>query len=260
LITRPQEDAEALSACLIGKGYGVLIEPMLEIERLPTAVPDLTGTQGLLFTSANGVRACGSVAADVSLPVYAVGAATAAAARDVGFATVWSAGGDVAALAKLVIERCDPMAGSLLHIAASDRAGDLSGLLALAGFTVRRAVLYRARAATVLSAATTGALAVGAIDAVLLFSPRTAKTLTTLVATAGLLEACQSVAAVCLSTAVAEVATAPVANASVPISWRAVRVAERPDQEALLTALEGWRAGDQSKERLQGLPIFRNPA
>jgi len=230
LITRPQEDAGPLAALLVDRGCSVLIEPMLEIEPLPVSpVTDLVGVQGLLFTSANGVRACGPEA-DRSLPVYAVGAATANAARQAGFRTVNGAGGDVASLARLVTGHCDPEAGRLLHITASDRAGDLSGLLVRAGFVVRRLVLYRARPATGLSATTRAALAANEIDAVLLFSPRTARTLIALIMTAGLLAACRNVTAVCLSAAVAEAI-------GEPESWRSVHVAGQPDQEALLAEL-----------------------
>lgn len=229
LITRPREDAEALAVRLVERGYAVLIEPMLDIDYLPGPALDLTGVQGLLFTSANGVRACGP-GVDLSLPVYAVGAATAAAAREAGFGTVACAAGDVTALAGLVTERCTAAAGALLHIAASDRAGDLAGLLARAGFAVRRQVRYQARPATALSAVTAAALAAGEIGAVLLFSPRTARTLVTVIGAAGLLDACRQVTAVCLSEAVAEAVAGPV-------SWAEVRVAACPDQDSLLAAL-----------------------
>ncbi len=228
LITRPREDAEPLAARLTAEGCSVLIEPMLEIELLPGPPLDLAGVQGLLFTSANGVRACGPEV-DRLRPVYAVGAATAAAAQEAGFGTVASAAGDVAALARLVIKRCDPAAGPLLHIAASDRAGDLSELLDRAGFRVRREIRYWARPATTLSPATVEALTAGEIDAVLLFSPRTARILTRLIDAAGLLIACRTITALCLSPAVAD------ATGEVP--WRALRVANRPDQEALLERL-----------------------
>src|SRR5690606_18555276 len=114
------------------------------------------------------------------LPVYAVGDATAQAARAAGFDTVESAGGDVVALAALVAERLSPGGGSLLHVAGSQTAGDLAGRLSALGFTVHREALYEARQAQALSAETAAALRQGTIDAAAFFSPRTASAFVTL--------------------------------------------------------------------------------
>src|SRR3546814_8833044 len=87
--------------------------------------------------------------------------------------------------------------------AASRPAGDLQGALGGQGFTVLRAVLYDARPAESLSPEGTRAISEGSIDAVTLFSPRTAGTLADLIAAAGLASACGRMAALCLSPAVA---------------------------------------------------------
>src|SRR3546814_11471173 len=58
-------------------------------------------------------------------------------------------------------------------------------LLQADGFTVRRAVLYEAAAATALPAPVAMAFAAGQYDAVLFFSPRTAATFATLALAAG---------------------------------------------------------------------------
>ena len=54
-------------------------------------------------------------------------------------------------------------------------AGDLQGKLEAAGFALRRVVLYEAKTAAALSHETRMNLALGGIDMVLLFSPRTAQ-------------------------------------------------------------------------------------
>src|SRR3546814_19058661 len=85
--------------------------------------------------------------------------------------------------------------------AASRPAGDLQGALGGQGFTVLRAVLYDARPVESLSPKGTRAISEGSIDAVTLFSPRTAGTLADLIAAAGLASACGRMAAPCLSPA-----------------------------------------------------------
>jgi len=232
LVTRPRADAEALVAALAARGHEALVAPMLEI-RAPApgaAPPDLDGVQALLFTSANGVRALAALTARRDLPVFAVGDASARAARAAGFARVESAGGDVADLVRLVLARCDPAAGALYHAAASRLAGDLKAALADAGFALRRDTLYESVAAQALPEALRAALASGRLDAATFFSPRTAATFVALVRDAGLAAACTRVTALCLSPAVAE--------ALAPLAWRAVEVAAAPTQDSLLAALD----------------------
>jgi uroporphyrinogen-III synthase len=224
LLTRPRAESEALGALLAARGHECLIEPMLEIA--PTgALPDLAGVAALIATSANGLRAFAAISERRDLPVIAVGDATASVARAAGFDQVESAGGGVAALARHVAATRRPTEGALLHLAGRDTAGDLPG--ALAGFTLRRVVLYEARAATVLSAALRAALA--DLQGALFFSPRSAATFVTLLRGADLSGSVSAMTAYCLSRAVADEAS--------PLRWRAVAVAARPDQAALLDLL-----------------------
>ncbi len=226
LITRPREDARALAEELAARGVGAIVEPIIEITPLSAGDLDLEGVQAILLTSANGARALAEATRRRDVGVLAVGEATAAAARAAGYADVAAAGGDVEALATLVGERCDPAAGPLIHVSGSAVSGDLGGRLAARGFIVRRVVLYEAREAAKLSDAATDALSRGALDAVLLFSPRTANAFVTLAERAGLAVALGRVEALCLSGAVADAARR--------VAWQEVRVAARPDQAALL--------------------------
>lgn len=235
LVTRPREDAESFSQALAARGIDTLIEPMIEIVDVPGPALARGGHQAVLLTSVNGVRALvrrnrGDLAEFLDLPALTVGDATARAARAAGFRQVESAGGDVVALAALVTARLSPAKGPLLHIAGSEVAGDLAGSLAAAGFMVQRAVIYAARKATALSPVTREALNRGLIDVVTFFSPRTAAAFVTLGREADALPALAGIAALCLSQAVA--------HAAGVVPWRAIVVAPRPDQDALLGCLD----------------------
>ncbi len=231
LVTRPRADAEALATALAARGHAAIVEPLIEIEPTDAAL-SLDGVQGLLATSANGVRALARVTPRRDLPLWAVGEATARAARDAGFAAVEAAGGDVGALAELVARRVDPRAGELVHAAGTHVAGDLAGSLESRGYRVRRAVLYEARAATSLSPALVADLRGAGLDAALFFSPRTASVFVTLLRGAGLGKACARVAGFALSAAVARELEA--------VPWRSLHVADRPDEGSLLGALDAW--------------------
>ena len=106
LVTRPLEDAAPLVRALADRGIETIVAPLLAIAALLDAArrlgDALIGAQALLFTSANGARIFAAASPRRELPVFAVGDASAAAARIAGFRTVTSAGGDVTDLAALV--------------------------------------------------------------------------------------------------------------------------------------------------------------
>src|SRR5204863_98418 len=80
-------------------GHDAVVLPLLAVRVMPDISVDLHGVAALAFTSANGVRAFADASGERSLKVFAVGAATALAARQAGFKSVLSADGDVEALA-----------------------------------------------------------------------------------------------------------------------------------------------------------------
>jgi uroporphyrinogen-III synthase len=231
LITRPLVDSHDLADALRARGFAPMVEPMLTITFLDATPPDRARYQGVLATSANGVRALARLAPWRDLPIWAVGDASAREARKLGFARVESASGDVAALAALVAARADPAAGPLLHVAARLLAGDLGGALAAKGFNVDKAVLYESVTAETMSPTLADALHQGRIAVALFFSPRTAATFVTLAEKAGCGESLRRIKALALSAAVAETLSS--------LPWRAVEVADRPDQSALLALLDG---------------------
>jgi uroporphyrinogen-III synthase len=240
LVTRPREDAASLAAALAAQGITPVLEPLLAIrfvaDGAEIVAPLLGDAQAVLFTSANGVRAFAAAVPRRDLPVFAVGDATAGAARAAGFAAVASAGGSVEDLAHLVQRHLQPSNGALVHAAAGAVAGDLAGLLGAAGFTMRRAVLYHAAPVQRLSQTTTAMLANGEIALALFFSPRTAATFVRLAAAAGIGAACRQMTAVALSPAVA---------ASLDgLAWRAISVAAAPNEQALLAAVHRAIAED----------------
>ena len=237
LVTRPIYYARSLAAALAARGHGALVAPMLTIAPADGVEGplDLAGVQALLFTSANGARVFAGLSEARDLPVFAVGDASAGAARAAGFARVESAGGDVADLARLVAERLDPKGGALYHAAASKVAGDLTGLLEGRGFSVRRDVLYDAVAATRLTKELRAALVAGSLDVATFFSPRSAEIFVSLVQDAGLDGVCTRTVALALSDAVAMKLRA--------LSWAGIEVAAQPNQDTLLALLDGIAAG-----------------
>jgi uroporphyrinogen-III synthase len=229
LITRPQAEAEALAELLRARGHVPLVAPLMEV-----LVPDgpelpLLGVQAVLATSANGVRALAKRTSRRDVVVFAVGPQTAEAARALGFAGVFSAEGDSAALAEFVADNLDPAKGPLLHAAGAETAGRLSQALQSRDFSVETIVLYEAVPVPALPQLAEGVLTDGTLDGVLLFSPRSAKIFAGLVTEAKLVQACERVAAYCISAA-----TAAALN---PVIFSRVTVAGAPNQESMLALI-----------------------
>jgi uroporphyrinogen-III synthase len=245
LVTRPKEDSADLIRALEQRGIEVLAEPLLTIRRKAGIEIDTKGVQALLFTSANGARAFAETSPIRELPALAVGDATATALRDLGFARVDSAGGDVEDLERLARRRLDPTRGKLLHAAGSSVAGDLSGRLQAAGFEVERVQLYDADPADALSETARAEIAAGRIDWVLVFSPRTAATFASVIERAGLAEAARKMTLVALSEAVAKATS---------LAFRRVAVAAEPTQAALLATVDGLTAKPPMTETRPAAP------
>ncbi|WP_416896300.1 MAG: uroporphyrinogen-III synthase [Minwuia sp.] len=230
LVTRPRDDAEDTARRLADLGHEVLIEPVLDIRFLRPASVDLAGFQAFLATSRNGVRALVHAGAPRNMPLMAVGRSTAALARESGFVEVHDADGDVQDLAALVQRRLKPDGAPLFHAAGSDRTGDLRGELEVAGYSVRREALYEAVQASAFSPEAEKALKYRQIDAVLFFSPRSAEAFARLaLPNDGVRLACGDMAAICISERTV--------RSLHPLSFRDVRVAGRPNQDALMACL-----------------------
>jgi uroporphyrinogen-III synthase len=174
-ITRAQPGADVTAERVRALGHDAVVAPLLAVKVLPDIAVDLRGVAALAFTSANGVRAFADASGERSLKVFAVGAATAQAARSAGFKSVLSADGDVEALAEGIAVRRGELRGAVLHPGAAEPAGDLAGALEKHGVEARRLILYET-APVALEAIDAEGLARSS-DAVLLHSPRAAQVL-----------------------------------------------------------------------------------
>ena len=130
--------AEATGQRVRALGFEAVVAPLLAVRAVGDGPIDLSGVGAIAFTSVNGVEAFASRVADRSRRVFSVGAATAAAATSVGFANVVSSDGDVGALAVVITAHKHEIDGMVLHAAAAELTGDLSG----AGVPVRRLTIY----------------------------------------------------------------------------------------------------------------------
>lgn len=142
-VTRAEPGASGTAARVAALGFRPVVLPLLETFDLAVDAAALAGDGPLAFTSANGVRAFAGLSPRRDGPVYVVGSATAAAAREAGFRDIREGQGGVAALAARIL--ADPPSGEVLHAAAREPAGDLAGSLLAAGRPARSIAVYATR-------------------------------------------------------------------------------------------------------------------
>ncbi len=198
---------------------------MLDI--VATAAPIPQGAyDAVLATSAKGIECAGSRAEFYkALPLHAVGAKTAAAARANGWRPEIVAGTAEAILPQLFARY--PAPAHFLYLAGRDRQATVEAGLSAAGHCVTAVNVYEARAAESLTEPARVALAAGEIDIALHYSRRSAEIFLRLVEAAGLTGRLGAMSHVALSDDVA----APLRAAGLSVTC-----AEKPDEAHLLKA------------------------
>jgi len=203
LVLRPEPGASATVDKARQLGLDAVAMPLFEVEPVEWEIPDPTGFDGLLLTSANALRHGGEgLQALRGLQVYVVGEVTAQTAREAGF--------DVASIGDGGVERLlgaiDPGL-RLLHLCGKDRLAPANASQAITPI-----VVYRSR-----EVPNPGQIAADSLA--LIHSPRAGRRFAELVDDRGRL-------------AIAAISSEAAAAAG--SGWESVQAAERPTDEALL--------------------------
>jgi uroporphyrinogen-III synthase len=229
LLTRPLEDSRILAQMLEADGIDALIWPLTRIVPAGVAPKLPLTTGGLLFTSANGVRALATLSKRRDLPALCVGKATARAAHKAGYLNCFSADGDARALADLARRSG---IREFFHPRGRDAAGDLKGWLAETGHQVTEAILYKAEETGPPPAPIAAALARAEIGLVTVWSPRGAVILARHLASGIADLGHTSLLAISPNTA----------EPLMESGFRHVLVAEEPNSVAMMAAIRSYSA------------------
>lgn len=215
LVLRPEPGASATCRRAAAIGCPPVSAPLFALRPVAWEMPG-GDHDAVMVTSASALLLGGAkLGTLLDRPLYAVGAATAAAARDAGFADVRAGSDDAAAL--VAMAAADGVR-RLLHLAARERRAVGHPAVAITAVTV-----YAAEAETMLSPAAHAALAGQAVA--LLHSPRAAALFADLADAAGIARAHVRIAAISAA-----------ALAAAGRGWRASAAADRPTDAALLDA------------------------
>jgi uroporphyrinogen-III synthase len=203
LVLRPEPGASETVRRAEAKGLEVVSRPLFAVEAMAWEAPEAGSFDGLLLTSANALRHGGDKLQELrGLPAFAVGEATAQAARDAGF-DIKSVGG---AGVDRLLGSIEPEL-KLLHLCGEDRRPAERARQEIVALPVYRAVECD--------------VSVGDLRDVvaLVHSPRAGRRL------AELVEVRNRIAIVAISEAAAE---------GVGEGWASVEAANEPTDEAVL--------------------------
>lgn len=226
IVTRAEPGASETVQRLQQLGYMPVCAPALtQHPRTDVALPPASAISGLVFTSANGVRAYASRREDRTIASWCVGPATAKAAKQEGFATVHESAGNAVDLAGFIASHSAPTDTPLLHIANAAAAGNLKRELESLGFAVQFAPLYEMRPVAHLPIAVTDLVEQNRPAIVLVHSAKGASAFASMIENLGL-----EIAAL---VAISEPASRPLAKFAID---RTI-IADAPNEDGLLQAL-----------------------
>ena len=216
LILRPEPGNSATAARAAALGWGTIQAPLFTVSPIPWSAPDPRAFDAVMLTSANAARlGAAALARFTYLPLYAVGRATAEAARQTGFSDIRCGSSDAEAL---IAQAAADGITSILHLAGREHRPAPSG-----GIMIDHRIVYAAEPADRLPDQVQSALGKGAVA--LLHSPRAAALFADLLGDAGI--PCANVRIAAIS---------PAALAAAGTGWQASIAAPAPDDEALLAA------------------------
>ncbi|MEZ2331703.1 uroporphyrinogen-III synthase [Mesorhizobium sp. RCC_202] len=232
LVTRPEPGASRTAALLEAQGFQPILLPLTQT--VPLTVEANPGNAiAIAVTSANAVRHAPKalIAALAALPCHAVGKRTAEACRAAGFSSVSEGPGDAAALADAIA--VDLAGKAIVYLCGRVRFPAFEARLASAGVGVEAVETYDTVEIDYDDADVLARLSNETVEAVLLYSAKATAALIKLIGRPALRHLFETAEFLALSNRVA----APLDR----IAGRKIRIAQQPDEDALLKLLSPQR-------------------
>jgi uroporphyrinogen-III synthase len=179
--TRPPTDQEI--SFWNQRGYTVHIQALLNVQFLTVETLNLR-PQAIILTSANGAVALEHSNWDRTIPVYGVGAATAAAAKEVGFLNCLSPSNkpypSALNLVNWIKKTLKPENGVIVFGCGEHIRHDVAQALNQSGFTTLKIILYKTQHIAAFYETVELALKNNCIDSVVINSEQALKTFASL--------------------------------------------------------------------------------
>jgi uroporphyrinogen-III synthase len=235
LVTRPEPGASETATRLEALGFEAVVLPLTRIVPLdPGPAPDPHTVDAIAVTSVNALRHASPamLAALSAKPVFAVGDATAEAARLSGFAVVSSAAGTAVDLVAALLPRM-PVGSRILHLAGRQRTGGFAEALHHRGFDVRITEVYSAEKVSYITDFLVKTFAGRPIWGAPVLSTRGAVFLNEIMANRELSHSFEETRFFCISLKVAQVLE--------PVAGDRASVSDEPSEESVMALLSSQR-------------------
>lgn len=237
LVTRPENASRRTATRLKSLGHETVILPLMEAHHHAEAVREALQRPhaALAITSAEAVRVLeilgDELAPHLDAPVFAVGEATAAAARAAGFRSVEAAEGTGASMVDAFSDRLRTLTSRhpLLYLAGTPRSPVFEEGLAARAIPLTAVTSYTMTPLPIPEDAISAALQTLPLQVILLYSRQTARVFFGLSPSPESLPNVRGSRILCLSENVAD---------EVPVSLRPnIRIARSPDEDSLFALL-----------------------
>jgi uroporphyrinogen-III synthase len=217
LILRPEPGNAATAAKVRALGFEPICLPLFEAHPVNWTCPDPLAFDGVLITSANAIRHAGpQLAKLVHLPAYAVGPATAEAAKAAGFSRIETGPSNVAALLEHIVS--SGKKHRLLHLGRGDDLPPIYDQIAVNTLKIYEMIF--------LETSVTGLISDPAPIIALIHSPQAGARFAALIGASK--HAREHITVLAISSAAAQKAGT---------GWRRVAIAPEPRDEAMLSSL-----------------------
>lgn len=221
---RPLEDALPMATFLESKGIKFSHYPLFKPHFIP--LPPLIRPQALIITSKNAIRALKEYEYLKKIPLYVIGDKTAELAKQTGFVNIESASGTSQELTNLIMKKADRDKGILWHLSGERVKGNMIEPLNIAGFEVKREIVYSIEDATDLPSSLCLQLKNQIISHVIFCSPRTTTIFINLLKKKKIeMSTCQMIS-LCLSQDIGETALG--------LNWKKLWISPRPTINELM--------------------------
>lgn len=223
LVTRAEPDAGLTARKLEALGHLAIVAPLAEVERLPFTPPD-DDVDLVIATSARALEGLAELELPGTPPFAVVGSRAAARITAAGFSLACPPATDASALAaRLTSMFVEPR--RILYLAGRPRKPQLEAVLAAAGHALMVRDVYAMHAVQTLPERVVAAWQAGQVDAVLHYSHESA---------ARFWRSAGHLPGRCL-----HLCLSPDVAAALPgVDPAQIRIAERPDEAALIALLE----------------------
>lgn len=225
---RPAIDSRRDAVTLSRRGVASACLPVMEIVTLVPQLPNAREIAGVVFTSRHAVSAFVD-AMDTAdwwrIPVFAVGQATSAAAREAGFVSIFNGLGGGAGLVPAILQHVPVRQERILWPAAVDKSFDMASALTLHGYDVQTLDIYVAQPRVNFTTNEMRPLREGAVSGVIAMSSRSVQLFCKLLKEQGLDSRRTQITLI--------VGSQSIADAAGP-GWRQIHVARKPRRSRLL--------------------------